>query len=92
MLLLPLFVSLVNLLFGVDQAELVFAGDAMQHLAQIEAARQSDGTYDYTDCFADIAPLIQSADYAVVNLETPLGAGNYSGYPCFNSWCRLQRL
>ncbi len=33
--LLPLFVSLVNLLFGVDQAEIVFAGDAMQHQAQL---------------------------------------------------------
>ena len=83
--LLPLFVSLVNLLFGVDQAELVFAGDAMQHLAQIEAARQPDGTYDYTACFSEIAPMIQSADYAVVNLETPIGAGNYTGYPCFNA-------
>ena len=49
MCVLPLVVSLVNLIFGVDQAELVFAGDAMQHMAQIESARQQDGTYDYSD-------------------------------------------
>ena len=85
MCVLPLVVSLVNLIFGVDQAELVFAGDAMQHMAQIEAARQQDGTYDYSDCFAEIAPMIQSADYAVVNLETPIGSGDFTGYPCFNA-------
>lgn len=85
MLFLPLFVSLVNLIFGVDQAEIVFAGDAMQHQAQLTAARQADGTYDYSGCFDAIAPLIQSADYAVVNLETPIGSSNFSGYPCFNA-------
>ncbi len=83
--LLPLFVSLVNLLFGVDQAEIVFAGDAMQHQAQLQAARQADGTYDYSACFSDIEYLVKSADYAVVNLETPVGSGNFTGYPCFNA-------
>lgn len=63
---------------------LVFAGDAMQHAAQLDAARQADGLYDYSDCFTDIAPLISGADYAVVNLETPIGGkGPYTGYPCF---------
>lgn len=65
------------------QATIVFAGDAMQHSAQIEAARQADGTYSYAGCFDAIAPYISSADYAVVNLETPLGGAPYSGYPCF---------
>ena len=85
MMLLPLFVSLVNLIFGIDQAEIVFAGDAMQHQAQLAAARSVDGRYDYTGCFDAVAPLIQSADYAVVNLETPVGGNNFSGYPCFNA-------
>lgn len=85
MLLLPLFVSFVNLIFGIQQAEIIFAGDAMQHQAQLDAARQTDGTYDYNACFEAVAPLIQAADYAVVNLETPVGESNFTGYPCFNS-------
>lgn len=66
-------------------ANIVFAGDAMQHKAQITAARQSDGSYSYDDCFSAIAPLIESADYAIVNLETPLGGYPYRGYPCFSA-------
>lgn len=67
-----------------QSVRLVFAGDAMQHAAQLDAARQRDGSYDYSDCFTDIKPLIAEADYAVVNLETPIGPkGPYTGYPCF---------
>lgn len=65
------------------EASLLFAGDAMMHKAQIEAARQPDGTYDYHKCFVEVAPIIKHADYAIVNLETPLGGAPYSGYPCF---------
>lgn len=85
MVLLPLFISFFNLLFGYDEAEIVFAGDAMQHQAQIDAARCKDGSFDYSECFADIEPMIKTADYAVVNLETPIGSSNFTGYPCFNS-------
>ncbi len=67
------------------ETTLVFAGDAMMHQAQIDAARRSDGTYDYSDCFSQIKPYIEAADYAVVNLETPLSDPPYSGYPCFNA-------
>ncbi len=67
------------------EATLLFAGDAMQHTAQIEAARQTDKTYDYSDCFTPLAEYISSADYAVVNLETPLYQPPYTGYPCFNA-------
>lgn len=65
--------------------DIVFAGDAMQHAAQIEAAHTPAGEYDYSECFADIASYVSDADYAVVNLETPLGGKPYSGYPCFCS-------
>lgn len=85
MLLLPLFVSLLNLIFGYSEIEMVFAGDAMQHKDQLQAARTSDGLYDYSTCFKDIAPMVRTADYAVVNLETPVGDKNFSGYPCFNA-------
>lgn len=68
-----------------DRAAIVFAGDAMMHAAQIDAARRPDGSYDYSDCFAAIAPYVTEADYAVVNLETPLGGKPYTGYPCFSA-------
>lgn len=77
-----LFVSLASLLLPA-KAEMVFAGDAMQHQSQLDAARTSNGGYDYSDYFAAIEPYIQSADMAVVNLETPLGGKPYSGYPMF---------
>ena len=85
--LLSLILNIVAMASGQgSDVELLFAGDAMQHQAQIDAARRPDGTYDYSDCFRDVAPLIQSADFAVVNLETPVGSsGPYSGYPCFHA-------
>lgn len=70
------------------EALLLFVGDAMQHQAQLDQAKsvaESKG-YDYSDCFTLIAPTVTEADYAVVNLEVPLGgAGTYSGYPCFSA-------
>ncbi len=68
--------------------EMLFAGDAMQHQAQLDQAKSaSDGKgYDYSVCFDLLAPEITDADYAVVNLEVPLGGpGTYSGYPCFSA-------
>ena len=70
---------------GYDEAELIFAGDAMQHSAQLDAARRPGGSYDYSGCFDSIAPLLNMADFAVVNLETPVGDPPYTGYPCFNA-------
>lgn len=76
----------MSLLVGLSsEVEIVFAGDAMQHQGQLDAARRAKGIYDYSDCFSAIAPYIEKADYAVVNLETPLGRRNYTGYPCFNA-------
>ena len=89
-----LLLSLMSLLIGNDSIgkneniELLFVGDAMQHQAQLDKAKElGDGkNYDYSDCFTLIAPEIMQADYAVCNLEVPLGGGNdYTGYPCFNA-------
>ncbi len=82
---LPLLISLLGLLFGYDEAELVFVGDAMQHQAQLDAARRPGGVYAYKGCFDSIAPILTTADYAVVNLETPVGPAPHTGYPCFNA-------
>ncbi len=81
--LVKLAIAAGQLLMGGQEATLLFAGDAMMHQGQIDAARRADGTYDYSTCFADVAPIISRADLAVVNLETPLGGAPYSGYPCF---------
>ncbi len=80
---LSIAISVSALLRGADTADIIFVGDAMQHKAQLDAARQSDGSYDYSEYFRDIKPWIAGADYAVVNLETPLGGEPYSGYPMF---------
>ncbi len=86
--------SLISFITGADsigsapKAELLFAGDAMQHQAQLDRAKELGGGkgYDYSDCFTLIAPEILQADYAVCNLEVPLGGGpDYSGYPCFSA-------
>lgn len=54
-------------------ATLLFAGDAMQHQAQLDQALSEGGgkRHDYSECFRWIAPVITEADYAVVNLEVP---------------------
>ena len=73
---------------GAQGADLIFVGDAMQHQAQLDVARELGGghSYDYSDCFKYIAPTITEADYAVVNLEVPLGGGSdYTGFPCFSA-------
>lgn len=80
---IEILLSLCALVLPHDHAELVFAGDAMQHQRQIDAARQPDGSLDYSPYFTALTPYISSADYAVVNLETPLGGAPYSGYPMF---------
>lgn len=66
-----------------EHATILFAGDAMMHKSQLAAAQQTDGSYAFDECFAGLAPVISAADYAVVNLEAPLGGKPYAGYPCF---------
>lgn len=70
----------------VTTARLIFGGDFMQHMPQVNAARCEDGTYDYSATTNYIAPLFRNADIAVINLETTISSsGHYSGYPCFAS-------
>lgn len=75
--------SIALSLCGSQSVELVFAGDAMQHEKQLVSAKKADATYDYSNYFTALKPYIESADYAVVNLEVPLGGAPYSGYPMF---------
>lgn len=71
-----------------DSADLIFVGDAMQHQAQLNRAKELSGGkgYDFSGCYTLIAPTISEADYAVCNLEVPLGGGpDYSGFPNFSA-------
>ncbi|MDE6558935.1 MAG: CapA family protein, partial [Muribaculaceae bacterium] len=92
---LVLLFSLLNFIVGANAsagepvgADLIFVGDAMQHQGQLDQAliEGDNKYYDYSDCFTLLAPIVTAADYAVVNLEVPLGGGpRYSGYPCFSA-------
>ena len=65
---------------------LMFAGDIMSQLSQIEAAEIGGGRHDYTPCFQYIKPILETADLAIGNLEcTLLGKPPYTGYPNFKS-------
>lgn len=63
---------------------IVFAGDLMQHLPQVNSARTEDG-FDYAECFRFIKHQIEYADIAVGNFETTLAGEPYSGFPAFSS-------
>ena len=73
--------------FSDSEAVILFAGDAMQHQAQLDKAKElGHGEYDYSDCFTLLSPALKEADYSVCNLEVPLGGGtDYTGYPCFSA-------
>ncbi len=65
---------------------LVFAGDIMQHMPQVDAAWNDKlGIYVYDSCFRYITPWLAGADLTIVNLETTLAGKPYSGYPAFSS-------
>ncbi len=67
------------------RARLLFAGDLMQHLPQVEAAR-CGASFCYAPVFEALLPRFRAADLVVVNLETTLTrSGRYTGYPCFRS-------
>ena len=82
---LIILLSLLSLSCSSQNVELLFAGDAMQHIPQVKAASRAGGRFDYSDCLKWIKPDISEADYAVVNLECPLGGKPYSGYPAFSA-------
>ncbi len=64
----------------------VAAGDAMAHLPQTRAARDSEtGEYCFREVFRYITPGLQEYDLALINLETTLGGKPYRGYPMFSA-------
>jgi poly-gamma-glutamate synthesis protein (capsule biosynthesis protein) len=57
----------------------------MQHIAQIERALQTDGTYSYKECFTYVKEQVSEANLAICNLEVTLGGEPYRGYPQFSA-------
>ena len=73
-------------------ARLVFAGDLMVHSPMLTAARRmaaDSAEFDFRPMFRHVAERFRRADYAIVNLETTLSRGRYSGYPCFRTPVQL---
>jgi len=69
-----------------SRVELVFAGDLMGHVEQINSAwDEASKKYNYDTCFSMIRNYIRSADIAFLNLEVTLAGPPYKGYPRFSS-------
>ncbi|WP_281644034.1 CapA family protein [Bacteroides zoogleoformans] len=68
-----------------ERITLLFVGDLMQHQAQIDAARTSEGKYDYSPCFHLVREQISQADLAIGNLEVTLAGKPYRGFPNFSA-------
>jgi len=65
---------------------LIFTGDIMQHMPQVDAAWNDElGVYLYDSCFRYITPWLAGTDLAIANMETTLAGKPYSGYPAFSS-------
>lgn len=62
-------------------------GDLMCHKPQINNAKKSDSTYDFTPSFVHVKPYFAKADFVIGNLETTFAGPKvpYAGYPAFNS-------
>lgn len=66
---------------------LVAVGDVLIHESVYKDALKDDGTYDFSNMFTEIEPIIKEYDLKFCNQESIIG-GNYlgiSGYPSFNS-------
>ena len=76
--------SLATIVAQDKKVTLIFAGDAMQHMPQVYAAKTDSG-YNYDSVFELVKDKITQADIAGVNFETTLGGKPYTGYPLFSS-------
>lgn len=59
---------------------MVAVGDNLYDWDMLEDGKRSDGTFDFSGYYDNIAPYAKMADFAVINQETPLGGdGRYIG-------------
>lgn len=70
------------------EASLVAVGDIMVHMPQLPAYyNKTSKQYDLTPWFSQVKPILQHADWAIGNLETPIAGEDlkYTGFPRFNA-------
>ncbi|MCR5827545.1 MAG: CapA family protein, partial [Bacteroidales bacterium] len=60
-----------------DTVSVIVIGDVMMHAKQLER--------DHRTFLREVAPALREADFAVANLEFPLGGEPYTGYPVFST-------
>ncbi len=67
--------------------KIVMVGDILLHSRVEDAAKDTDGNYNFDFIFANMKSEIESADIAIVNEEVILGGKELgiSGYPSFNA-------
>jgi poly-gamma-glutamate synthesis protein (capsule biosynthesis protein) len=72
---------------SVSEISISVVGDIMCHSTQYMAAQVSKDSFDFSESFKEIKPVIKNSDFAIGNLETVFAGPEktYSGYPMFNS-------
>lgn len=72
---------------------LIATGDMIPHDAINERAKQSDGSYEYSNMFGEMGLLFKKSDIRFCNQAVLAGANGFgvSGYPVFNSPTEFSR-
>ena len=60
--------------------KITFLGDIMCEPSVLKAAKQKDGSYDFSFLFAQVKPMLAKSDYVVSNLEFPMAGEENGGY------------
>ena len=60
--------------------KLTVLGDIMCEPSVLNAARQKDGSYDFSGVFAKVKPMLAESDYVISNLEFPMAGEENGGY------------
>lgn len=55
-------------------------GDIMCEPSVLKAAKQPDGSYDFSGVFAQVKPMLAESDYVISNLEFPMAGEDNGGY------------
>ncbi len=74
-----------------DTTTILFIGDVMQHGYQIRSAHikgkdpNKASSYNYSHTFKYLKERLRNADFAVANMEFPVGLPPFTGYPTFSA-------
>ena len=60
--------------------KITFLGDIMCEPSVLKAAKQKDGSYDFSFLFEQVKPMLAKSDYVVSNLEFPMAGEENGGY------------